>query len=117
MGKPANDLTRAVTSYLLLKGWFVWKGGCGGTKFFDKKGKSRFAYFGTPGACDLFAIKGWQMFIHGAYELRPHKLLGIEIKAGKDTQKEGQDTFQKDFEAHGGTYLIVHKTEDLDEYT
>ena len=76
---------------------------------------TRFIRWGTNGAPDLFALRKqvYECFAGPYYETA---LLGLEIKAGKDIQSNAQKVFQENFEAHGGTYIIVRKTEDLDEY-
>jgi len=87
---------------------------------------TRFIRWGTNGAPDLFAIKqrlakplDYNDEIDKGQEytcIYISVLLGLEIKAGKDIQSNAQKAFQEDFEVHGGTYIIVRKTEDLDEY-
>lgn len=56
---------------------------------------------GLPGVSDVLAC----------YRGR---FLGVEVKVGRDTQREGQGTFQEALERAGGLYILARFTDAED---
>ena len=53
-----NDVKKAIREYLELNGWNVYRmNNGGGFRGFNKEGKERFSFAGTPGVADLYAVK------------------------------------------------------------
>lgn len=62
--------------------------------------KRRFITFGTPGAPDIFVVKGGRIY-------------GLEVKAPKGKQNENQKAFEKTFTESGGIYHLVRSLDDV----
>ena len=90
-----KDVQRQIMNWL---GWnkiFCYRQNTGG---FKRDG--HFYKFGSVGAPDIIAIIGG-------------KYIGIEIKgANGGKQSENQKKFQRELEAAGGEYLLVHSLDD-----
>lgn len=97
MGKQAQSLSRTVTNYLTLHGFFCWKGGTAAVRLAE----GRFARFGQVGGGDLYAIRAGQ-------------LLCLELKASKgDRVRPEQAEFGRQIISHGGRYLVVRSLDDV----
>ena len=62
--------------------------------------------FGLEGQADLSGFAGLSIGKH-----RVAVRIEIEIKAGKDKQRESQKRFQKVFESQGGIYIIAREVD------
>ncbi|MEI6084001.1 MAG: VRR-NUC domain-containing protein [Verrucomicrobiota bacterium] len=100
MGKPAQQLTKAVTTYLTGAGVFWWRNSSGGMYRGDAQGNARFVTFGQPGVADLCAL------YHGHF-------IAIEIKAGKDTLRDSQKAWLEKVVKSGGIIVVCHEVEDV----
>lgn len=53
-----NDVKKAIKEYLELNGYEVYRmNNGGGFRGFNKAGKERFSFAGTPGVADLYAVR------------------------------------------------------------
>lgn len=87
--KPAvkeSDIQRQIKEYLQWRGWFV-------VKIHQSLGSYK-------GIADLYALKDGQH-------------VWIEVKTPAGSQSKDQVKFQRDVEAHGGTYLVARSVEDV----
>ena len=92
---PAQQLTESVIRLFTLHGWFIWRGGSTA----GRNAQGDFYRTGTPGAPDLYAIRGLRYVL-------------IEIKAGKDVLRPSQIKFQQRVDAAYGTYIVVRNLDD-----
>lgn len=104
MGKPAQQLTKAIRDYLTLNGWFVWRGGSTASR--NKDGG--FYITGQPGSPDLYAIKCDNNWIDMRVDI-----VGIEVKAGKDRVSPMQLAFHQSFAKHGGQIIVARTLQDV----
>ncbi len=65
-----------------------------------KTERGGFYFFGVVGSPDIFILKDG-------------KLIGLEVKAPKGKQSEGQIEFQKKMEKNGGIYKVVFSLDDV----
>lgn len=93
---PAQNLSRAVTQLLTLKGWFVFR--VGSTAGRNSKGD--WYRTGTVGAPDLVCVKGKSYML-------------LELKAGKDVQSDAQKSFEIKVLAVDGHYEIIRSIDDV----
>lgn len=77
----------------------VWQNDCGTARSFDGK---RVIKYGLTGSSDIIGISN-------------SRFIAVEIKIGKDKQREAQKNFQKMIESCGGIYVIVKEKEDLEK--
>ena len=86
---PENAVKRAVREHLRGQGFFTF---------------ALMAGMGAhPGVADLCAVRGGSVF-------------WVECKAPKGRQSPPQAQFQRDVEAHGGTYILCRSVDDLLPY-
>ena len=83
-----SDIRKQIRDYLRLKGWYV---------MYFLAGLGAF-----PGLSDMAVIK-------------EGRVLWVEIKKSGGKQSEKQIEFQRQIEAHGGTYIIATSIDDLEE--
>lgn len=91
-----KDIQRACLDWLAAKRYFFYRQNTGAVK----TPEGRFFRFGANGSPDIVVVR------KGQY-------VGIEVKGPKGKQSEAQVAFQKDLEAAGGKYLLVHSIEEL----
>ena len=100
MGKASTALINACVNYLFFKKHFAWS--CDNSAAYNPKlgfrvkNKSH-----RDGVADICGV---------------HKTgiaLFVEVKVGKDKQRDSQKTFQAEVEARGGIYIIVKTLDDL----
>ena len=108
--KKANGLTNCITTYIRLMGGYaerinnmgVWKKERiidKGYEVFIEKG--RYIKPGTrKGIADIMAIKNG-------------KMVGIEVKIGKDRQSEAQKQIENEMTQAGGHYMIAKSFENF----
>lgn len=90
-----NDVKKAIKEYLELNGYEVYRiNNGGGFRGFNKDGKQRFSFAGTPGVADLYASK------------RGANPLWIETKKTGGLPTEDQYKFGKNVNASLGTFWI-----------
>ncbi len=91
--KPTNALTKAIESYVALRGGYAMRINVAG---FYRQDIGYIRSGSTVGVSDLIAVvKG--------------RLIAIEIKVGLDTQSEAQKAVQANIEAANGVYLIARE--------
>jgi len=91
-----TDVQRAILDYLALKRIFHYRNNSGAFKRDD----GHFYRFGALGSPDIVCV------VNGQY-------VGIEVKAPGGKQSEHQKEFQRQLEAAGGRYIIVHSIDDV----
>ena len=64
-----NEVKKAITDYLILEGWHVYRINNGGVQRKNSKGREFYTFAGTPGVADLFCVK------------QNHGFMWIETKA------------------------------------
>lgn len=96
MPKIEKQIQNAVEQYLTIKKYFFWKNNTGAMKT-EYGGFIRFGAIGSPDICLV----------------KDGFFIGLEIKAPKGRQSEGQILFQKRLKEAGGEYYIIRSIDDL----
>lgn len=81
-----------------------------GAMFGSHQGKKWAVRFGRKGMADILAIRKRVALSEQDYEFYP---TWIEVKAPSKHQSPDQILFQKEVEAEGHRYLLVHSWEEL----
>ena len=102
MKQSENDVKKAIKQYLELNGYEVYRiNNGGGFRGFNKDGKQRFSFAGTPGVADLYAVK------KGDYPV------WLEIKATGKKPSESQKKFGEVINKSFGTFWICVDSFDM----
>lgn len=94
-----NLVKRVLVSLSSLPRTRVWSNPTGTARSFDGK---RVIRYGLIGSADVIGLSNG-------------RFIAIEIKVGKDYQKEAQKNFQNMIESCGGLYFIVKSEKDIEE--
>ena len=99
----ANELTKAVISYLNSTGFFVWRNNTTGV--YDVKKQVFRKNHGLNGVSDIIGI-----------QKKTGRFIAVEIKAGKDKLSPQQEYFLNRVKKSGGLACEVREIKDLIEY-
>jgi len=94
-----QGIQKQIKDYLTLKGWFVIKNNTVGVW---KAKTKHYIPSQSKGLADLTVIKD-------------SKVIMIEVKKKGGRQSENQIQFQKDWEQHGGEYMLAYSLEEVIE--
>lgn len=97
-----REIQKSIIDYLKLKRYCFWRQNSGAMPTSNDGYCTRFISFGTPGAPDIFLVKGG-------------KIYGLEVKTPKGKQNDNQIAFQDRFEEAGGIYKVVRSLDDVRE--
>jgi len=92
-----QDIQKEIKEYLTLTGWFVIKNNTVGIWKAETK---HYIPSQAKGLADLTAIKDGEVVM-------------IEVKRKYNKQSPGQIEFQKDWEEHGGKYILAYSLEEI----
>lgn len=92
-----QDIQKSIIEYLTLKGWFVIKNNTVGIY---KKATNSYIPNPARGLADITAIKNGSVIM-------------VEVKKHGGKQSDNQKEFQKNWEEHGGVYILAYGIEDL----
>jgi hypothetical protein len=94
--KDHTEICKQIVDFLNYLGHFAWKNQTG----IVRKGPSWIQY-GYPGSSDVFCV------------MRGGKFLGVEVKVGKDVQREKQKLFEEILHKMGAQYIQARSLDDF----
>lgn len=99
LGKPKEgQIVNACIRWLIMNGIFCWRNNTGAYK---PEGSSSYVRYGFKGSPDIIGMT------------KQGRFLGVECKAGDNTQSPHQRAFQEQAEASNGLYILAYSVDDL----
>lgn len=111
MGSRENPVQAACLRFFQLCGWRVWRNNSRVVTMPGRGGKPRPVRFGETGSPDIFAFRIGPI-IGGVPSMVG---VAVECKSERGKQSEMQRAWQGEWERHGGIYLLVRSTWDLED--